>query len=180
MGRVRTLTLPVWTTALALAAVLAACGSDDPATDQAGTAGQSPPTTVAAAGAAQPAASTTQPPAATVAKATNDRFGSILVDANGRTLYTFDRDTVGDGYEVSAASACNGGCAQTWPPLLVASASVKPTAGPGVALPTTFPRDDGATQVAVSGKPLYLYAADTKPGDVTGDGVGGVWHVAKG
>jgi predicted lipoprotein with Yx(FWY)xxD motif len=32
---------------------------------------------------------------------------------------------------------------------------------------------------AYEGWPLYLWVKDTKPGDVTGDGVGGVWHAAK-
>jgi predicted lipoprotein with Yx(FWY)xxD motif len=27
--------------------------------------------------------------------------------------------------------------------------------------------------------PLYLWQGDKKPGDITGDGVGGVWHLAK-
>lgn len=27
--------------------------------------------------------------------------------------------------------------------------------------------------------PLYYWVKDKKPGDVTGDGVNGVWHVAK-
>jgi predicted lipoprotein with Yx(FWY)xxD motif len=31
----------------------------------------------------------------------------------------------------------------------------------------------------VAGKPLYRYAGDAQAGDVNGDGVGGVWHVAK-
>jgi predicted lipoprotein with Yx(FWY)xxD motif len=34
-------------------------------------------------------------------------------------------------------------------------------------------------QWAYNGRPLYLWQKDKKPGDVTGDGVGGVWHVAK-
>lgn len=38
-------------------------------------------------------------------------------------------------------------------------------------------RTDGTMQWAYEGKPLYLWTKDTKPGDVTGDGVGGVWHV---
>lgn len=38
---------------------------------------------------------------------------------------------------------------------------------------------DGKRQWAYNGKPLYLFAKDTKPGDTTGDGVGGVWHLAK-
>lgn len=57
-----------------------------------------------------------------------------------------------------------------------------PVAGPGVSLLTTAPRPDDATttlQVNWDGKPLYYYAADTAPGDVKGDGVGGTWHVVK-
>jgi predicted lipoprotein with Yx(FWY)xxD motif len=33
---------------------------------------------------------------------------------------------------------------------------------------------------ACDGKPLYTFVQDKKAGDVTGDMVGGVWHVAKG
>jgi predicted lipoprotein with Yx(FWY)xxD motif len=40
-------------------------------------------------------------------------------------------------------------------------------------------RDDGAKQWAYKGKPLYTWAKDTKPGDITGDGVNNVWHIAK-
>ena len=32
---------------------------------------------------------------------------------------------------------------------------------------------------AYDGMPLYTWIKDNKPGDVTGDGVGGVWHAAK-
>lgn len=167
------------TSALALAAVLVACGSDDSGTESAGSGAQGTTPTTAAATAG---VTTTAAPVAnaTVNKATNDRFGAILVDSQGRTLYTFDRDTVGDGYEKAAASACSGNCAQTWPPLVLPAGTVLPVAGAGVSGLSSFPRDDGANQVAVNGKALYLYAGDTKPGDVTGDGVGGVWHVAKG
>lgn len=40
-------------------------------------------------------------------------------------------------------------------------------------------REDGSKQSAYKGKPLYYWAKDTKPGDVSGDGVKGVWHTAK-
>jgi predicted lipoprotein with Yx(FWY)xxD motif len=40
-------------------------------------------------------------------------------------------------------------------------------------------RGDGSNQWAYKDKPLYRFAKDQKPGDLTGDGVGGVWHVAK-
>ncbi|TIX38252.1 MAG: hypothetical protein E5V36_22130, partial [Mesorhizobium sp.] len=32
---------------------------------------------------------------------------------------------------------------------------------------------------AYEGKPLYTFIKDKKAGDVTGEGVGGVWHIAK-
>ena len=31
--------------------------------------------------------------------------------------------------------------------------------------------------MAYKGKPVYYYIGDQNPGDVTGDGKGGVWHV---
>ena len=39
----------------------------------------------------------------------------------------------------------------------------------------TVKRDDGTTQVTYAGAPIYYFAKDTKAGDVTGQGVGGVW-----
>ncbi|MFD2261151.1 hypothetical protein [Chelativorans composti] len=39
-------------------------------------------------------------------------------------------------------------------------------------------RKDGTSQWAYNGKPLYLWAGDKKPGETSGDGVGGVWHIA--
>ena len=39
-------------------------------------------------------------------------------------------------------------------------------------------RDDGGKQWAYKGKPLYAWSKDAKPGDVTGDGVNNVWHIA--
>ena len=39
-------------------------------------------------------------------------------------------------------------------------------------------RDDGVRQWAYKGKPLYTWSKDTKPGDASGDGVGGSWHIA--
>jgi predicted lipoprotein with Yx(FWY)xxD motif len=38
-------------------------------------------------------------------------------------------------------------------------------------------RNDGGRQWAFKGKPLYLWIKDHKPGDMTGDGFKGVWHV---
>jgi predicted lipoprotein with Yx(FWY)xxD motif len=91
--------------------------------------------------------------------------GKTLVDAKGMTLYTFDKDSTGK-------SACNGPCAQKWPPLMAASAS-----GPADWMVIT--RADGSKQWAYNGKPLYTWSKDTKLGDTTGDGLANnVWHVA--
>ena len=44
---------------------------------------------------------------------------------------------------------------------------------------TIVDRTDGSKMWAYEGKPLYLYIDDKKSGDVTGEGKGGVWHLAK-
>ena len=44
---------------------------------------------------------------------------------------------------------------------------------------TVITRDDGSKQWAFKGKPLYLFAKDTKPGDKTGDNFKEIWHVVK-
>ena len=91
--------------------------------------------------------------------------GKVLTDGKGMTLYIFDRDSGGK-------SACNGQCATNWPPLM-ASADAK-----SMGEYTIVTRDDGGKQWAYKGKPLYTWAKDTKPGDVTGDGVNNVRHIA--
>ena len=47
-------------------------------------------------------------------------------------------------------------------------------------------RDNPATesvetvyQWAYKGEPLYFYFEDSAPGDLNGDGVNGVWHIAR-
>ena len=90
----------------------------------------------------------------------------LLVAPNGMTLYTFDKDSANK-------SACSGGCLAAWPAMV---------ARDGASLKAPFAaisRDDGSKQVVFQGKPLYLYAADQKVGDVTGDNSGGVWHVVR-
>lgn len=95
-------------------------------------------------------------------------MNGMLVGTNQMTLYTFDKDAVGSG-----KSVCNGPCATNWPPLM-ASESDKASGDYSV-----ITRDDGKKQWALKGKPLYFWVKDTKPGDTTGDGVNGAWHIAK-
>ena len=149
-----------------LALSMAACGDDDEPITTAG-GGQSTPTTAA------PAPVTTAAAKPTVATASSS-LGTIFVDAAGKTLYTWDRDS-------GPTSTCTGNCAATWPPLLLPAGTTAPVAGTGVSqlTATARPDDPSKLQVVWNGKPLYYYAADTAPGDVKGDGVGGTWHVAK-
>ncbi|SEQ33059.1 Predicted lipoprotein with conserved Yx(FWY)xxD motif [Devosia sp. YR412] len=91
----------------------------------------------------------------------------VFTDANGMTLYTFDKDTKGDG-----KSVCNGDCAVKWPPLM-AAADAKDDGEF-----TVVTRDDGTKMWAHEGWPLYYWYEDVAAGDIKGDGVGGVWHLA--
>ena len=117
--------------------------------------------------AATSTATATTSAAATVKTASDAKLGTILVAANGKTLYIFDKDTAN-------TSNCSGTCIAKWPAL---TATGTPT-GDGVkGKLATITRADGGTQVTLDGKPLYFYAADTKAGDTNGDGVGGIWHV---
>lgn len=170
--RARRLSAVVLTATLAMG--MAACGDDDDPTTTAtggGQTGATTPTTAAA-----PATTTTAAAAARATVATaSTSLGTVLVDAAGRTLYTWDRDTTG------ATSTCTGNCTATWPPLVLPAGTTAPVAGPGVSMLTTAPRPDDATklQVAWNNKPLYTYSGDTAPGETKGDGVGGTWRVAK-
>jgi predicted lipoprotein with Yx(FWY)xxD motif len=92
--------------------------------------------------------------------------GGMLTDANGMTLYTYDMDKGG-------VSACYDACAANWPPLL-AAADAKASDEYGLT-----DRKDGTKQWTYKDMPLYLWVKDAKPGDMTGDGVKGVWHVVK-
>ena len=92
--------------------------------------------------------------------------GAVLTDGKGMSLYVFDKDS-------AAISNCNGGCAEKWPPL-AAKASARPQGKFGIVL-----RADGKRQWTYDGKPLYTWFKDAAAGDVTGDGVKGVWHLAR-
>jgi predicted lipoprotein with Yx(FWY)xxD motif len=106
---------------------------------------------------------------AAVQLTSSDKYGSILTDAQGMSLYIFDNDT-------TSKSTCNTGCAPTWPAL---TATGEPTGGDGVdaSLLGTTQREDGTTQVTYDGHPLYHYSGDTAAGDTNGEGIGGIWHL---
>jgi len=92
----------------------------------------------------------------------------VFVDADGMTLYTFDKDVSGSG-----KSVCNGPCATNWPPL-PAAADAGASGDWSIVM-----RDDGSRQWAYKGKPLYRWSKDQKPGDRTGDGFNNAWRLAR-
>ncbi|GAA6736731.1 c-type cytochrome [Thermus oshimai] len=96
-------------------------------------------------------------------------LGAYLTDGQGRSLYLYTQDS-------QNTPTCYDQCAQTWPPLLVKEKAV---AGKGVApnLLGVAKRRDGSLQVTYNGWPLYYFVRDQKPGDVLGQGVGGVWFL---
>jgi predicted lipoprotein with Yx(FWY)xxD motif len=101
------------------------------------------------------------------------KFGIIIFDLAGHTLYTFEKDKGG-------ASTCYGACAKTWPPALTEG---KAKAG-GAALPAkvgTTKRKDGTVQLTYAGHPLYRYSRD-RSAEVNSNGVesfGGRWYAIR-
>ena len=104
--------------------------------------------------------------AAAPVKTAETAKGKVVADEKGMTLYTFKNDKNG-------VSACNGDCEKAWPPFM---ADGKAEASGAY---TIIDRKDGMKQWAKDGMPLYFFVKDTKAGDVAGDGVKGVWDVAK-
>ncbi len=139
---------------MALGLVLAACGDDDSSANASTTTSTTADTTTSA-GAGDSSSG------ATVGVATNDELGDYLVDSAGRTLYLFEKDQ-------GTTTACTGGCADNWPPLVAEGAPQGDDAVTG-ALSTA----DGieANQVVINGHLLYHFAGDVSPGDTNGTAV---------
>ncbi len=98
--------------------------------------------------------------------------GKVLANPHGMTVYYYTEDKPGSG-----VSDCTGSCAMRWPPV------VAPVRAPaGVMLPgpiATITRSDGVRQVTINGYPIYRFAGDKAPGQASGNGVEGSWHVIK-
>jgi predicted lipoprotein with Yx(FWY)xxD motif len=96
-----------------------------------------------------------------------------LIGPDGLSLYTFDPDEPG-------VSNCEGECLDNWPALSVASED-EVTVGSDLdaARFGTITRSDGTLQVAMDEMPLYYFIGDSAPGDINGDGLNDVWHLAR-
>jgi predicted lipoprotein with Yx(FWY)xxD motif len=90
-----------------------------------------------------------------------------LGDSMGKILYVFDVD------QGKPLPACNGGCAEIWPPYLLTDSEVTQLKNPFASIK----RQSQQQQLTFNGRPVYTYIFDRVSGDVLGDGLGGVWHV---
>jgi predicted lipoprotein with Yx(FWY)xxD motif len=102
-------------------------------------------------------------------------LGNYLTDKNGNALYFFAND-------VGGANNCTGGCITNWPVFNVTGLT-QDQLGNGLNL-TDFNTITSAngTQLTYKGWPLYNYApagVQEPAGQTNGNGVGGVWFVAK-
>ncbi|MFJ4171851.1 hypothetical protein ACIPY3_20280 [Paenarthrobacter sp. NPDC089714] len=147
--------------ALALVAALAGCG---------GSPGTSTSPTSASSAAASSAAASSSPTAAAEMKVASSSAGQIVVDSKGMSLYFFTKDVKDSG-----TSACTGACLAAWP--VFTTTADAPTVDGVTGTVGTIATPDGKKQVTLNGMPLYYYAKDKAPGDVTGQGVSNVWYL---
>ena len=107
-------------------------------------------------------------------------LGSYLSDKDGKSLYFFGSDAKGQ-------ASCTGGCEAVWPPFYVDNLTADKL-GTGLTFSDfgTITTPSNKKQLTYKGWPLYYYAPsvngintpETK-GQTTGDGVGGIWFIAK-
>lgn len=111
------------------------------------------------------AASTASTQGYTFNVAYNSTVGNYLVTSQGYTLYN------------NGNSPCSGGCASIWIPYYNSNA---------ISLPPGLNSSDfgivnltsGGKQFTYLGKRLYTFYEDTAPGQINGNGVENIWHVA--
>ena len=141
----------------ALAVVVAACGDDDIASD----------TTAAGS-----------PAAPEIATRADTAVGTVVVDADGMTLYTAER-------EADGTVQCVDECLEFWLPALVQTATPSVAADLVERVGTVERPDGDGLQATFDGSPLYRFSEDSAAGETNGDGVedafggaGFVWRAA--
>ena len=103
-------------------------------------------------------------------KVASSSAGPIVVDGKGMSLYFFTKDVKDSG-----KSACVDACLDAWPVFTTTADAPKVDGVTGTV--GTIATPDGKKQVTLNGMPLYYYAQDKAPGDVTGQGVNNVWYL---
>lgn len=116
---------------------------------------------------------TTAPASAAVVKTANTAKGTILVDSQGKAVYTLKN--------AGQPVPCTGPCLGAWPPFMLPAGSTTATGGPGVTGLGTVAAD-GGQQVTANGAPLHYFSGDPGAGSTNGDGInsfGGTWNVVQ-
>lgn len=132
---------------LGASVLLAACGSSS----------SSSSTSAAASSSASPSSG------ATVKTASISSVGgTVLVDAQGMTLYHLSVEHAGKFICTTST------CLAAWHPLTVSSGS-KPSGSVGSL--GVIKRPNGVMQVTFRGEPLYTFVKDQSPGQATGQGI---------
>jgi predicted lipoprotein with Yx(FWY)xxD motif len=104
----------------------------------------------------------------------DSRFGTILVDGRGHTLYGVTKDGRGP-------SRCYGSCAKAWPPFYANGTPTAIGGARGSYLGTTR-RKGGRRQVTYRGRPLYFYVGERQAGQILCQDVyefGGFWRILR-
>src|SRR3954447_7109985 len=112
------------------------------------------------------------PAAASTVRTSGSRYGTILVDGRGHTLYAFTTDGRGP-------SACFGDCAHAWPPFY-ATGRLRARGGARAKLLGSVLRGKKHHQVTYRGRPLYYYRGETQPDQILCQNVsefGGDWLI---
>jgi predicted lipoprotein with Yx(FWY)xxD motif len=151
-----------------LVLLLTACGGSSSSS-----AASSPASSSAPAANGQPSSAVGQiQPGDVVLTVEPSTAGYVLAEGNQQVVYTYANDKPG------SPPTCTGSCTATWLPLTVQN---QPLVLQGATLPGkvgTVTTADGHKQVTYNGYPLYTLKG-AYPYAVTGEGMGGVWHVIK-
>jgi predicted lipoprotein with Yx(FWY)xxD motif len=102
-------------------------------------------------------------------------LGKHIVDKDGRTLYYFANDANG-------ASNCTGGCLALWTPFYADTTSTTFSTDLQSSDFKTIHTSTAALQTTYKGRPLYYYTPGSvaeAAGQTNGEGIGGIWFVAK-
>lgn len=160
--------------AVGMVAVTSGCGSSSSSSTNSNPAAAAPTTSATSPQSSSPGASSSAPAgAARISTGTVPGLGSVLVNAQGRTLYIFAPDK-------HSKVTCVSACAAVWPPALLASGQ-KPLAAGHVkqSLLGSDPDPAGGRVITYAGWPLYTYVTDAAPGQAAGQALnlnGGLWY----
>lgn len=101
-------------------------------------------------------------------------YGTVLVNAQGHTLYMFAKDA-------RRHVTCTGSCASFWPPLKQKGSQMAAVGGSAKASLIGSDKDPaGGRVVTYSRYPLYAYVGDHGAGQSNGEGLnvsGGLWYM---